>query len=129
MKIEDEILVNQLAQGIKPMSLGEDWFMRHDEAARLTVLRSTSAMVMQASPTPADAKEAITRSKLKETAAPCVLVQKPNLKVQLAKIVNLEGAEQKKAFRLLVSLLGVADERRRKTKPLGDLKRGQAEIC
>ncbi len=118
MKIEDEILINQLAQGVKPMSLGEEWFMRQDEASRLTVLRSTSAMAMQASPIPADVKEAISRSGLKETATQCVLVQKPNLKVQLAKIVNLKGAEQKTSFRLLVSLLGVADERRRKTKPL-----------
>ncbi|MDX2935586.1 DUF5958 family protein [Streptomyces ipomoeae] len=42
-----------------------------------------------------------------------MLVTRGRLTDQLAKIINLPQGERVKAFRLLVALLGVADERRR----------------
>ncbi|WP_406409563.1 DUF5958 family protein [Streptomyces sp. NBC_01643] len=43
-----------------------------------------------------------------------MLVTRRQLTEQLAKIINLPQGERVKAFRLPVSLLGVADKRRRK---------------
>jgi hypothetical protein len=118
MKLEEEIFLNQLAQGIKRMTEGEAWFMKLSDQNKVATLRELNAMIMQASPRPLDVEVAIQRSSIPGRMPQCVMATKPNLKVQLAKIATLSRAEQPRSFRFLVALLGAADERRRKTKPL-----------
>ncbi|MEZ4299425.1 MAG: DUF5958 family protein [Polyangiaceae bacterium] len=110
------VLLNQLAQGIRPMEAGLGWFSNLTETRRREVLQSLAAIILQAHPGAADVQEAIARSKLKPSHTPAVLLGKGELGAQAAKIVSLPSSEQQKAFVLLVALLSVADGRRRRTE-------------
>jgi uncharacterized protein DUF5958 len=107
------ILLNQLAQGALPIADGEEWFRQQDANARRDILRMLYYFVMQSDAVEVDVAEAIERSGLRATFTPCVLLAKGRLMHQVSKIVNLPASEQAKSFRLLVSLLGVSDRRRR----------------
>jgi hypothetical protein len=73
---------------------------------------------MQASPRQEDTIAAISEAQLKRTLTPCVLITKPNLNVQLAKLATLPEFELSRVFRLLIKLLGIADNKRRQEEPL-----------
>ena len=118
LSMDEEILLNQLAQGILSDPVGQAWFdgQRKDDKRRL--LAGLNAFIMQAHPKPEDVAVAISASRLKPTHTPCVQLSKPNLNVQLAKLLSLPDSELPRVFRLLIKLLAVADDRRRKEKPL-----------
>ena len=118
MNIDHAIFINQMAQGIVEISDGERWFSAFDPESKRSVLREVNAMILQAHPTPEDAVTTIAASGLKETLTPCVLLSKPDIKVQLAKLANLPEPELTNVLKLLVRLLGIADKRRRETKPV-----------
>jgi len=118
MNIDDSIFVNQIAQGIVQIDEGERWFSAFDLETKRNVIREISSMVLQAHPLPEDAALAIAASGLRKTLTPSVILLKPNIKVQLAKLANLPEREFPNVFRLLVKLLGIADKRRRETRPL-----------
>jgi len=118
MDIDHEILVNQMAQGIVQFGDGERCFSTLDLNSKRGMLREINAMILQAHPKPEDAISTIAASGLKETLTPCVLLSRPDIKAQLAKLANLPEPELINAFRLLVHLLGIADKRRRETTPL-----------
>lgn len=118
MKIEDEILVNQLAQKIIDIAQGLVWFSQHDVEGKRGILRAINTFVKQASMRSEDAALAIADSGLKPTLTPCVLLARADTPSRLAQMASLPETELGAAFRLLISLLGVADSRRRTTKPL-----------
>ncbi len=118
MNIDHAILINQMAQGIVEIDEGEQWFSAHDLESKRGMLREVNVMILQAHPTPDDAISAIAASGLNDTLTPCVLLLKPGIKVQLAKLANLPEPELANVLKLLVGLLGVADKRRRETKPV-----------
>jgi hypothetical protein len=119
MTIDEEILVNQLAQGIVEMQAGESWFAGLTDSTQRSVLRDLSVFIANASPHSEDATRAVAISGLKPTFTPCVLLTTGlSIRHQLAKISNLPQAELGKAFLLLIALLAVADTRRRTTNPL-----------
>lgn len=118
MTIDEEILVNRLAQGIAALQEGQSWFESQSVEQRRDILRGISFMIAQASPRPDDAEVAIRNSGLKATFTPCVLLTRGEIRTQLGKIASLPEHELTKAFPLLISLLGVSDERRRTSKPL-----------
>jgi hypothetical protein len=119
MRIDDEIFLNQLAQGIVEIEKGLSWFRGLEAQARRDALHTISYFITNATPQNDDASRAIDRSGLKRTFTPCVLLGAgEDISQQLSKILNLPDAELDKAFRLTIALLGVADDRRRKTKPL-----------
>jgi CRISPR/Cas system type I-B associated protein Csh2 (Cas7 group RAMP superfamily) len=113
MEIEDEILVNQLAQEVVEPSTGIAWFNVLTAERQLEALRQIAYMAAQAGANQEDASAAIARSKLRPTYTPCVLLTKGSIKQQSAKITSLPQEEYEKAFRLLIALLGIADSRRR----------------
>lgn len=116
MTIDEEILVNQLAQRVVEMKVGESWFAGLRESTQRSVLRELNVFIVNASPHSEDAANAVALSGLKSTFIPCVLLTTgPSLQHQLAKISNLPRAELGKAFPLLIALLAVADTRRRTT--------------
>ena len=115
---DEEILLNQLAQGIVSDSVGEAWFEAQNEVEKRRLLRGLNVFILQARPHQEDAAIAISEARLKQTLTPCVLITKPNPKVQLAKLAMLPEPELTRTFRLLVKLLAVADRRRRKEEPL-----------
>ena len=119
MTIDEEILVNQLAQGIVEMPTGESWFAGLAESTQRSVLRELNVFIANATPHSEDAARAVAVSGLKSTFTPCVLLTTGlNIQHQLAKISDLPRPELGKAFRLLIALLAVADARRRTTNPL-----------
>lgn len=77
-----------------------------------------NSFILQAKPKPEDVTAAIAESQLKPTLTPCVLIAKPNLRVQLARLATLPEFELLRVFRLLIKLLAAADGRRRKEQPL-----------
>ncbi|MCD0484894.1 DUF5958 family protein [Streptacidiphilus sp. ASG 303] len=107
------VVLNELAQGIRPLAQGLGWFEDLADAERFEVLRDLAAFCIQARATSDDGPESIRRAGIRPTHTPAVLVTRGRLAEQLAKIINLPQDEQVKAFRLLVALLGVADDRRR----------------
>jgi hypothetical protein len=110
---EVTVMVNKLAQGLLPMDDGLEWFMRRTESENRALLRELGILVLQAGATVDDVPVSIANSGIRPTDTPAVLASKGRLKEQLAKVGNLPEREFVKAFRLLVALLGVADERRR----------------
>jgi hypothetical protein len=118
MNVEDEIFVNQLAQKVIDMAQGLAWFARHGLDEKRSILRNIYVFVQQAHPTPDDARDAISSSRLKPTLTPCVLLAKPDIGTQLAKMASLPERELQTVFTLVVGLLGAADARRRTREPL-----------
>src|ERR1700688_3278484 len=118
MNIDHAIFVNQMAQGIVGLDEGARWFSIFDLESKRSILREVNAMILQAHPMPEDAALSIAASELKETLTPCVLLSRPGLKAQLAKLANLPESELINVLELLLRLLGIADNRRRETKPV-----------
>jgi Family of unknown function (DUF5958) len=118
MKIDEQILLNQLAQGLIDLSEGERWFRTLGEGEKRAVLQDLNFMIANSSPHAEDVAEAIRGSGLKPTYTPCVLLKTGDLRLQLAKLANLPENELAKAFRLLLTLFGVSDGRRRREKPI-----------
>ncbi|MFC0431655.1 DUF5958 family protein [Kutzneria buriramensis] len=106
---EQDVLLNELAQGIRPLDEGVTWFHRLTADEQAETLRLLTDFCVQARATADDAPESARRAGIKPTHTPAVLLAKG----KMSKITGLPVDEWPKAFRLLVALLGVADERRR----------------
>jgi Family of unknown function (DUF5958) len=106
---EQEIRLNELSQGLRPLDEGAAWFATLTSDAQSEVLLRLTEFCVQARAVPDDMSESVRRAGLRTTHTPAVLLGRG----WLAKIAGLPQDEWAKAFRLLVSLLGVADERRR----------------
>lgn len=122
MNIDIEILLNQLAQGIKPIELGKKWFSNLSVSEQQEILSYLSSLITQAGAVGNDVQCAITQAQLKDTLTPCVLLLQAKrndplgsngLRQLLAKVIILPPDEYGKSFLLFISLLGVADLRRR----------------
>ncbi|MER8185228.1 DUF5958 family protein [Kitasatospora sp. NPDC094015] len=110
---ERTVLLNGLAQGLRPLAHGVAWFEALPPEGQFEVLRDLGEYCLQAGATVEDGPESVRLAGLRPTHTPAVLVTRGQLAGQLTKIVNLPQDERVKAFRLLVALLGVADRRRR----------------
>ncbi|MFE1841625.1 DUF5958 family protein [Streptomyces sviceus] len=108
------VILNELAQGIRPLAAGVSWFEELTDTEQYEVLRDLAGFCIQARATSEDGPESIRRAGIRPTHTPAVLITRGHLTEQLAKIINLPPDERVKAFRLLVALLGVADDRRRR---------------
>ncbi|MFJ4412803.1 DUF5958 family protein [Streptomyces sp. NPDC088925] len=106
------VILNELAQGIRPLVQGIGWFEGLADTEQFEVLRDLAGFCIQARAISDDGPESIRRAGIRPTHTPAVLVTRGRLTEQLTKIINLPQDERVKAFRLLVALLGVADERR-----------------
>jgi hypothetical protein len=110
---EESKFLNSIAQGACPIEDGKDWFQDLSPEKQLEVLREISVYIQQAGARETDVPEAIEKAKMKKTFTPCVILLNGRLKMQLAKVLNLPAVEYPKAFPLLLSLLSIADKRRR----------------
>ncbi|WP_301174759.1 DUF5958 family protein [Actinomadura geliboluensis] len=110
---ERAVILNELAQGMAPIAQGVEWFEGLNDTEQFDALRDLAAFCLQASATVEDGPESIRRAGIRPTHTPAVLITRGRIRGQLAKIINLRQDERVKSFRLLVALLGVADERRR----------------
>jgi Family of unknown function (DUF5958) len=111
---ERDVILNELAQGLRPMSQGIEWFDTHGPQGQSEVLRFLCHHCVQARAVAEDGPESIRRAGLRPTHTPAVLITLGPIDQQLGKIAGLTPVdERRKAFRLLVAVLAIADERRR----------------
>ncbi|GHB07449.1 DUF5958 family protein [Streptomyces termitum] len=111
---ERDVLLNELAQGLRPMARGLAWFDGLAPDAQSEVLLFLRHHCLQARAVTEDAPESVRRAGLRPTHTPAVLLARGRIDEQLGKIAALAPSdERRKAFLLLVALLSVADARRR----------------
>jgi hypothetical protein len=115
----DVVRLNQYAQRLRPMAEARAWFAGLGDEQKPRVLRELAAMLQQAHPVPSEVTAAIAQSGVKPTHTPSVLMTRGPFAVQVAKVVALPQAEHGKAFLLFITLLGIADGRRRQTECAG----------
>lgn len=115
MDKDSEVRINRLAQGIEPIETGVLWFRHVDAFKQEEVLRIIAGFIAQAGAREEDVPSAIEQASLRATHTPCVLLSRGRRKMQLPKVVNLPSEEREKSFRLLIALLAIADQRRRRT--------------
>ncbi|MCG8968827.1 MULTISPECIES: DUF5958 family protein [Streptomyces] len=109
-----DVLLNELAQGLRPMSEGIAWFDGLDQEEQSEVLLFLCHHCVQARAAAEDVPESIRRAGLRPTHTPAVLISRGRIDQQLGKIAGLAPLdERRKAFRLLVAVLAIADARRR----------------
>ncbi|MEV4449961.1 MULTISPECIES: DUF5958 family protein [Streptomyces] len=111
---ERDVMLNELAQGLRPMSQGIGWFDALSPEEQSETLRFLSHHCVQARAAAEDGPEGIRRAGLRPTHTPAVLIARGRIDQQLGKIACLTPLdERRKAFRLLIAVLAIADGRRR----------------
>ncbi|WP_281157548.1 DUF5958 family protein [Streptomyces sp. HYC2] len=109
-----DVILNELAQGLRPMSQGIEWFDGLSPEEQSETLRFLRHHCVQARAVTEDGPESIRRAGLRPTHTPAVLITRGRIDQQLGKIAGLAPLdERRKAFRLLIAVLAIADERRR----------------
>lgn len=111
---ERDVMLNELAQGLRPMSQGIEWLDALSAEKQSETLRFLSHHCVQARAAAEDGPESIRRAGLRPTHTPAVLISRGRIDEQLGKIACLTPLdERRKAFRLLIAVLAIADGRRR----------------
>ncbi|MET9469428.1 DUF5958 family protein [Streptomyces sp. NPDC006544] len=111
---ERDVMLNELAQGLRPMSQGIEWFDALGPEKQSEALLFLRHHCVQARATTEDGPESVRRAGLRPTHTPAVLITCGRIEHQLGKIASLKTLdERRKAFRLLVAVLAIADGRRR----------------
>jgi hypothetical protein len=103
-----EVILNELAQGLRPTAKGIEWFEGLSEDDRRKVLHTLVLFCGQARAREDDVPESIARSGIRPTHTPAVMLTKWRFGMD-----QLPGYELTKSFRLLVALFSIADTRRR----------------
>lgn len=105
---ERQVVLNELAQGIRPMAEGASWFAALAEDEQRLVLTELVQFCVQARAVETDAEEAIARSGIRPTYTPAVMLTRWRLNMS-----QLPPYDRARAFPLLVALFAIADTRRR----------------
>ncbi len=106
------ILLNQTAQGVRPLAELIQWFeMQHRDHQR-RILSELCDMIQHSRPRQDDGVQAIKNSGLKPTFTPCILLSRGTDIVRLRKVASLPEAERTKAMILLLNLFRISDNRR-----------------
>jgi hypothetical protein len=103
-----EVILNELAQGLRSTAEGVEWFEGLPEDDRRKVLHALVLFCGQARARQEDVPESIARSGIRPTHTPAVMLKKWRFGMG-----DLPVHELTKSFRLLVALFGIADTRRR----------------
>lgn len=109
-----EIIINQISQSIIDLPTGEKWFQSLDYSDQKKVLTSLRQCVHQSHPMNHEIKYAILESGINTRSTPCVMILKGRVYSQLGKMCSLPAYEHYNVFKLLITLLSICDERRRK---------------
>lgn len=108
----DELRLNRFAQGVLTADEAGQWFAALPVEAKREALQWLAIAILEASYVPDDVSASVARSGLKPTFTPVVVTMKGNVH----KVIHLPENELGKGFVLLLGILSIADERRRKTK-------------
>jgi len=113
-RLEREIKLNQIRQGVITTDDGISWFLELETIEQKSILSTLHYMCIQAGATTADVLPAIIDSNLKPTYTPCVMLQTGKLRISSSKALQLPAAEYLKLFRIFLSLFKISDSRRAK---------------
>ncbi|MEU7461822.1 DUF5958 family protein [Streptomyces griseofuscus] len=102
------MILNELAQGLRPVDEGVEWFEGLSEGDQRKVLHALVLFCGQGSAREEDVPESIARSGIRPTHTPAVMLAKWRFGMEA-----LPAYELTKSFRLLVALFSIADTRRR----------------
>ncbi len=111
-----EVILNELAQGLRPTAEGVEWFEGLPEDDQRKVLHTLVLFCGQARAREEDVPESIARSGIRPTHTPAVMLTKWRFGME-----DLPAHELTKSFRLLVALFSIADTRRRTLYCAGDV--------
>ncbi|WP_369123200.1 DUF5958 family protein [Streptomyces triticisoli] len=114
-----ERIINEVAQGLRDMETAVSWFSSLEQVEREAVLLELVRYSMQAHATADDGREGVSRSGVKPTATPAVLIVREPVLESRGTIAGLPPAEHVKAFRVLLATFAVADTRRRERECRG----------
>lgn len=103
-----EVILNELAQGLRPSSEGVEWFENLSEDDQRQALHALVLFCSQARAREDDVPASIARSGIRPTHTPAVMLTKWRFGMD-----RLPAYELTKAFRLLIALFSIADGRRR----------------
>ncbi|MER8047659.1 DUF5958 family protein [Streptomyces sp. NPDC094032] len=103
-----EVILNELAQGLRSTAEGIEWFEGLSEDDQREAVHALVLFCDQARAREADVPESIARSGIRPTHTPAVMLMKGRFGM-----AQLPAYELTKSFRLLVALFGIADSRRR----------------
>jgi len=112
-------MINEVAQGLRPMEEAVAWFSALEQSEQKAVLQEVVRHSMQAHATAEDGRVGQSLSGVKRTMTPAVLITREPILEQMGKIINLPSGEYIKSFRVLVSTFTIADTRRRETECRG----------
>ena len=107
-----QVFLNAVSQGKASWKQAEAWFLRASDSQREANLWLSQA-AMQASAMDTDVPGAIARSGIRPTVSAATALSAGRLKVQLGKLLSMQGKDARHAFLLLLALFAIADERRR----------------
>lgn len=79
------VILNELAQGIRPLAAGVGWFEELTDTEQFEVVRDLAGFCIQARATSEDGPESIRRAGIRPTHTPAVLVTRGRLTEQLPK--------------------------------------------
>ncbi|MFE7811998.1 DUF5958 family protein [Streptomyces sp. NPDC057433] len=103
------IVLNELAQELRPMPQGIEWFESLPAEEQSNTLRLLSHFCIQARAITEDGPESIRRSGLRATHTPAVLISQGQIDQQLGKIASLTPHDERlKSFRLRIAVLALA---------------------
>ncbi|MGW6981871.1 DUF5958 family protein [Streptomyces sp. NPDC054932] len=103
-----EVILNELAQGLRSTANSIEWFEGLPEDDRRKTLHTLELICGQARAHESDVPESIARSGIRPTHTPAVMLTKWHFGMH-----RLPAYELTKSFRLLVALFTIADTRRR----------------
>ncbi|MEU6088090.1 DUF5958 family protein [Streptomyces sp. NPDC047085] len=109
-----EVILNELAQGLRPAAEGVEWFEGLSEDDQRKVLHALVLFCGQARACEDDVPESIARSGIRPTHTPAVMLTKWRFGM-----AGLPAYELSKSFRLLIALFTIADTRRRTQRCAG----------
>jgi hypothetical protein len=112
MKLEQELLFNQFAQGLLEDSELVLQFESLNIENKRKILREIENLITQSKCIFDDIKEAIVKSKLKPTFTPCIMIQRGLNHGNFQKIINLPENELTKVFNLFIYLFREGYNRR-----------------
>lgn len=103
-----DVILNELAQGLRSTAEGVEWFESLSEDGQRKALHALVLFCGQARAREEDVPESIARSGIRPTHTPAVMLTKWRFRMEI-----LPAHELTKSFRLLVAVFTIADTRRR----------------
>ncbi|MFF0286847.1 DUF5958 family protein [Streptomyces sp. NPDC005262] len=103
-----EVILNELAQGLRSTAKGVEWFENLSEDDKRKAVHALVLFCGQARAREDDVPESIARSGIRPTHTPAVMLTKWRFGM-----AQLPAYELTKSFRLLVALFSIADTRKR----------------